>query len=243
MHTKPSFALTASHIRAATLACAAVLPALVSGQQTNVTRYDMFVGPAFLISPKIGLNEAGVQFQVGVRPKTWYSLGFDYTWASGDLTLTPDLLTTTLQQQLGATLAQLEAAGLVPPGYKLAIPSGSVTQTFAAGPQLAYRHWQSITLFIRPDLGAIHESATPRPGDPIAKAIVAQLVPSGTATDWTVFYGFGGGIDVKVWKNFALRAQADLVYDHLFSDLLQEGRYTVRFSIGPAFNFGKNIAR
>jgi len=235
------FASPANRIRAVTLACAAVLPAFVFGQQTDVPRFDIFAGPAWLNSPKIGLNETGVQFQIGVRPRTWCSLGFDYTWASGDLTLTPDLLTTSLQQQLGATLAQLAAAGLLPPGYNLSIPSGSVTQTFAAGPQFAYRHWQAVTLFVRPDLGAIHEAATPRPGDPIAKAIVQQLVPSGTATDWTVFYGGGGGIDFKVWKRLALRVQADLVYDHLFSDLLKEGRYTVRFSFGPAFNFGKNI--
>jgi len=234
---------SANHYRVAVLASALIFPLLSFGQQTNVTRFDIFVGPAVLSSPKISLNEPGVQFQIGLRPKTWVSLGFDYTWATGSLTLTPDLLTTSLQQQLGATLAQLAAAGLLPPGYKLAIPSDSVTQTFAAGPQFAYRHWQSVTLFVRPDLGAIHESATPRPGDPIAKAIVAQLAPSGTRTDWTVFYGFGGGVDIKLWKNLALRTQADLVYDHLFSDLLQEGRYTVRFSIGPAFNFGRNIVK
>ena len=232
----------APRTRSLFLACAILLPALASGEQTYVTRYDAFVGPAVLSSPKIGLNETGVQLQVGFRPKKWVSIGFDYTWASGDLTLTPDLLTTQLQQQLGTQLAQLVAAGLLPPGYTLSIVSGSKTQTFAAGPQLAYRRWQSLTLFIRPDLGAIHEAATPRPSDPIAKAIVAQLAPSGTTTDWTVFYGFGGGFDIKLWKNFALRAQADLVYDHLFPDLLQEGRYTVRFAVGPTFNFGRNIA-
>jgi hypothetical protein len=33
------------------------------------------------------------------------------------------------------------------------------------------------------------------------------------------------------------------VWDHLFPDLLQEGRFTVRFSCGPAFNFGSNIRK
>jgi hypothetical protein len=33
-----------------------------------------------------------------------------------------------------------------------------------------------------------------------------------------------------------------LGYDHLFNDLLKDGRYVVRFSVGPAFNVGKNIA-
>jgi hypothetical protein len=31
------------------------------------------------------------------------------------------------------------------------------------------------------------------------------------------------------------------VHDHLFDDLLQNGRNTVRFAIGPGFQWGKNI--
>jgi hypothetical protein len=42
-------------------------------------------------------------------------------------------------------------------------------------------------------------------------------------------------------KHLAWRVQADLVYDHLFNDLLRDGRFTTRFSVGPAFNFGRNI--
>jgi hypothetical protein len=213
------------------------------GQQRYVTRYDLVAGYAFLDSPAISLFENGFQFQIGVRPTTWYSLGFDYTISAGSLTLTPNLLTTTLQQQLGAQLAELIKEGVIPPTYMLSVPTHSRTQTFAAGPQLAYRHFSKLTLFIRPDLGAIHEVATPHPTDMVAKAIVAQLTPSGQKTDWTVFYGFGGGTDLILSKHVALRVQADLVYDHLFSDLLQNGRWTVRFGVGPAFNFGKNIVK
>ena len=36
-----------------------------------------------------------------------------------------------------------------------------------------------------------------------------------------------------------IRTQADLVYDHLFNDVLKDGRMTVRFSVGTCFNFGK----
>ena len=53
--------------------------------------------------------------------------------------------------------------------------------------------------------------------------------------------GLGGGFDILFSKHFALRTQVDVVYDHLFNDLLADGRWTVRFSVGPAFNFGKNI--
>ena len=217
------------------------LPAF--GQQEYVSRYDAFAGYTFLDSPHVGLFENGFQFQAGVRPKTWYSLGFDYSISSGDLTLTPNLLTNALQQQLALQLQQLATAGLLPAGFTLSVPAHSRTQTFAAGPQLAYRHLSKITLFVRPSVGAIREVATPHPTNAIAAAIAKQLVPSGQKTDWTAFYGFGGGADVLFSKHVGLRVQADLVYDHLFSDLLKDGRFTTRFSIGPCFNFGKNIVK
>jgi len=108
----------------------------VLGQQEVVTRYDAFVGYGFVNSPKIKLFENSFAIQAGVRPKTWYSAGFDYTNASGDLSLTPNLLPTSLQQQLAEQLARLEAAGLLPPGYKLTVRTLSRTQTFAWVPSL-----------------------------------------------------------------------------------------------------------
>jgi len=221
------------------LAAALILPStIVYGQQTYVTRFDTFVGYTFLDSPHVSLFENGVHFQFGVRPKTWYSLGFDYSYSTGNLTLTPSLLTTTLQQELAEELGKLA------PGYplsSLSIVAHSATQTFAAGPQLAYRHFSKVTLFLRPDLGAIYEHATPHPSGVIPTLIVGQLAPSGYKTDWTIFGGFGGGVDFLFSKHVALRVQSDLVYDHLFSDLLKDGRLTTRFSVGPCFNFGKNI--
>ncbi|HEV2426124.1 MAG TPA: hypothetical protein VGZ29_14935 [Terriglobia bacterium] len=220
-----------------------LLASPASGQQTYVTRYDVFAGYTFLDSPHVSLFENGFHFQAGVRPTTWYSLGFDYSISEGNLTLTPNLLTTTLQQQLGAELMALAAAGKIPPGYTLVVPVKSVTQTFAAGPQLAYRHFKNVTLFLRPDLGAIHEAARPQPAgsDLIAWGVVNQLAPTGKKTNWTPFYGFGGGVDLLFSKHLGFRIQSDLVYDHLFSDLLKDGRFTVRFSVGPIFNLGKNI--
>ncbi len=210
-------------------------------QPAYVGRWDAFAGYAYLNSPKISLPEHGGQAQIGYRWKKWVSIGFDFTAVSGSLTLTPDLLPTDLQARLGAQLAQLAAAGKLPPGYALVVPSDSKTQTFALGPQVAYRHWKAVTLFARPGWGAIHEIATPRPKDPIATAIVKQLAPSGKKQDWTPFIGVGGGVDLNFSKYWSFRIQADLVRDHLFDDLLKDARNTLRFSIGPAFQWGKNI--
>ena len=112
----------------------------VAAQQTYVSQFDAFAGYAFLDSPHINLFENGFQMQVGYRPKTWYSLGFDYSRSTGDLVLTPDLLPTALQQQLGTQLAQMAAA---------------------------------------------------------------KPIPAGKKTDWTGFYGFGGGFDILFGKNMA----------------------------------------
>jgi hypothetical protein len=212
-------------------------------QQTYVGRFDAYGGFTYLNSPKINLIERGFQMQVGVRPKSWYTLGFDYSVATGHTALTPNLLTTALQNQFGTQFGQLAAAGRLPPGYSLVVPIDSTTQNFAAGPQLSYRHWSLVTLFIRPSIGAVHETATARTTDPLEALVITQLAPSGQKKDWAGFYGVGGGFDVNVSPRIALRFQADFVHDHLFSDLLKDGRNTVRVGIGPAFQIGHNVMK
>jgi opacity protein-like surface antigen len=215
------------------------------GQQSYVGRFDAYAGFAYLNSPHIKLAETGFHLQGGVRVTSWLSLGVDFSRAQGDLTIVPSELLTSLQQSLGATLQQYAAAGRLPAGYSLSVPASSTTETFAGGPQVAYRHFSAVTLFIRPSCGAIHEVAVPHvpSTDLIAQGIVALLAPSGKKTDWTKFYGFGGGVDFNLTKHFALRVQADFVHDHLFNDLLKDSRNTVRFSIGPGVQFGGNVKK
>lgn len=213
------------------------------GQQTYITRYDLFAGYSHFNSSNINLSENGLHMQIGLRPSRWYSIGFDYSNVKGDLSLAPERLTPDLQNQLKLQLGQLAALGLLPAGYTLSVPSSSWTQTFTVGPQLAFRKWVPVTLFVRPSIGLIREVATPHPKDAIATRIVAQLAPSGKKKDWAWFFGGGGGIDFNFNPHFAIRMQADYVYDHLFADILKDGRPTVRVSVGPAFNFGRNIAK
>lgn len=213
------------------------------GQQSYIGRYDVYAGYMYLNSPHISLGEPGFHMQIGVRPSTWYSLGFDYSIGTGDTSLTPNLLTTALQAKLAAQLGPLYAAGIIPPTYKLVVPISSQTQTFSAGPQLSYRHFKAVTLFVRPDLGAMREVATPHPTDAISKMVVTELAPTGKKLDWVAFYGFGGGVDINIGKHYSIRIQADLVRDHLFNDLLKDSRNTVRFAIGPGVQWGKNVRK
>jgi hypothetical protein len=118
-----------------------------------------------------------------------------------------------------------------------------VTETFSAGPQLVFRHFNRVSFFVRPALGAIHEVAVGHPDDFFTRAMLFIVAPSGKVTDTVVFYGFGGGAEFHPTKHFSLVVQADLVHDHLFNDLLQDGRNTLRVSIGPAFQFGHNVPK
>ncbi|HTU44097.1 MAG TPA: outer membrane beta-barrel protein [Bryobacteraceae bacterium] len=209
-------------------------------QQSYVGLFDLYGGFAYLDSPSVKLQQRGGHLQAGINYNSWLALGFDYSRLSGHTDITPNLLTTTLQTQLGTQIAGLEAAGIIPPNYNLIVPFDATTETFAAGPQLMIRHWSAVTLFVRPSIGAIHEVATLHATDPFSAGVVAQLAPGGSKTDWTGFYGFGGGAEFNFGPHFSLRAQADFVHNHLFSDVLKNPRNTVRLSIGPAIHFGPN---
>ena len=210
-------------------------------EQSYVGRWDAYAGYTYISQPNINLGENGANLQFAMRPRTWITLGFDYNVASGDNVLLPGMLIPSLRQQLGAELAHLVAAGVIPPGYKLAVPTHARTQTFQLGPDIPIRKFQAVTFFVRPNLGALQVVATPRATDPITKMIVGQLAPAGKKTDWTYFYGFGGGVEYNVTRHFGLRFQADFAHSHMFNDLLNAGN-TVRFSVGPSFQWGKNVA-
>src|SRR5664280_3569087 len=110
----------------------------LSGQQSYVSRFDVYGGYGFLDSPKVNLFEQGFAAQIGVRPKTWLSLGFDYTFAAGDLKITPDQLLPALQTQLQTGIGLGIAAGKLPlpTNYNYAglyVPAHSTTLTFALG--------------------------------------------------------------------------------------------------------------
>lgn len=212
------------------------------GQQQDVSRYDLYSGFTALSTPHLNLTERGYNFQAGVNWRSWLATGFDFSYVTGHSSLTPDMLKPSLAAQINQQIAALEAAQQLPPGYMLLVPTDSTTQTFAAGPQFSYRRWSYVTLFVRPSLGAVHQTATPHPNpaDPFAVAITQMLAPSGKKTDWQGFYGFGGGIDWNLTPHFALRTQMDLVYWHLFNDLM-DGNWTAQYAFGPTFRFGGNI--
>jgi hypothetical protein len=209
-------------------------------QQEYVGRYDAFAGFSYLDSPKLNLEQRGLNTQVGVNATRWLALGFDYSTQQGNGTLLVPELKPSLQAQL--------AAFPLPPGYSLYVPFSATTQTFTGGPQLSWRHFKRATFFVHPSIGAIHEHIKLAPHDAITTALVGALLQGGVLqttapADTTYFYGLGGGAELNASKHVHLRADVEFVHVFLFSGLLADSRNSVRLSIGPSFSFGKNVAR
>jgi opacity protein-like surface antigen len=202
-------------------------------QQDYVGRYDSFVGFTYLDTPKMNLMERGFITQEGVNLTRWLAFGADFSMMTGHSDLTVGSL-------VPADRTAANNAGF-PDAF--GVPYNSTTCTYTAGPQINYRKFKKVTIFIHPGLGAIHEKVTADPKTLVQNELVAALVPGGTRSDTTYFYGVGGGMQYAVTKHIGLRFTADFVHLHLFSNLLADSRNSLRFGIGPTFNFGKNVKK
>ncbi len=77
---------------------------------------------------------------------------------------------------------------------------------------------------------------------------VNQLqIPAFTISNTALAMAFGGGVDVKIARHFALRGQADYFYTgHDFTDLVPDiaaHQNNVRASVGIVYSFGASSAR
>jgi hypothetical protein len=207
---------------------------LAFAQQEYVSRYDAFTGFSYLNAPTINLAERGFNAEFGMNVRRWLALGGDFSIFTGHSTLFPQDLTTALQMQL---------ATLVPPGVPISVPFDSTTYTFTAGPQFNYRGFKWVTLFARPAIGGMHETATLKPNTPLTTLLVAHIVPGGKKSDLEPFFGVGGGFDLNTSKHVGVRVAFDYVHVNLFDGFLKESRNSLRISVGPTFRFGRNVVK
>ena len=211
-----------------------VLPA-AAAEPSYVARYDFYAGFAYLHTPILNLSTRGYHLQAAINTKSWLALGFDYSHSNGSLTLYPKYLPTDLRNQVDGILQ------FAPPGYDPGLTTDVNTQTFAMGPALVFRKIKGMAFILHPSIGAVREYAVPYPTDTLKNIIVSNVVPARKKLDWQGFYGIGGGIDFRVAKHMSIRLHTDFVWDHLFDDIIRDGRWTVRTSFGPAFHFGRDI--
>jgi hypothetical protein len=214
-------------ILASLLLCSAAF-----AQQDYVPRYEGFASFSYLTSPKLNLVERGFDGSFGVNVNRWFTLGGDYSVFTGHSDIFLRDLAPALQVQL---------APFLPPGVVIFLPFDSTTYTFAVGPQFALRKMKWVTLFARPGLGGLHESATLKPNTPLTTLLLAQIVPSGKKSDLQLFYGAGGGFEINASKHIGVQATFDWVHVTLFEGFLNGGRNSLRISVGPTFRFGRNV--
>ena len=222
-------------------------------QQDYIGRYDLYTGFSDLYTPGLNkINQKGFHLQAGINNNKWLSTGFDYSVQTGNTTLIPGFASPAIVAgitQLYEEYALTGGLAGLPPTYAVDVPLSATTQTFTAGSQLNYRHFSKVTLFIRPSLAAFRLNATahPRPNSPdlIVVGALEQgnvLQPNGTIVDWTGAYGVGGGVEFALARHFGIRAQMDAVWNHPFNYVVANGGWSYRYSIGPSFHFGRNIA-
>ena len=210
----------------------------IAQNQEYVGQYDAYFGFAYLTTPNMNLDQRGWQGQFGYNYRRWLALGFDTSYFGGGSSLT-------VPQLNNATIGKLAPIiPYLPAGYTVWTPYHANTYTITGGPQLNYRHFKYVTLFIHPDIGAMYQSVAVHPQDRIMTEIVSSLLgPSMKTSQWTPFYGVGGGLDLNVSKHVGLRFQSDWVYTQLFQNLLRNPQYTWRMSASPTFRFGKNVPK
>lgn len=203
-------------------------------QQDYVSRYEGFAGYTYFTAPNFNLVQRGYNLEFGVNLNSWLTVGGDYSWFNGHSDITVGELTPAVKAQLAPLLPLL--------GPNPALPFEATTYTFTVGPQFNYRKIKWMTLFIRPVLIGLHESATLKATSPALALAIQALAPGGTKTDLQPGYGVGGGIDLGITRHMGLHVTADWVHVNLFSNLLADARSGVRVSVGPNFKFGRNVA-
>jgi len=212
----------------------------VVAQQTDINRYTLYTGFDSMISPARSLTEYGYDVDFGVTVKPWVALGGDFS-AMGNSIISGSGTINGSETVYAPTLTAANAANpAVPLPSQVNVPFTSTTYTFAAGPQFYLRKWQKITLFARPGLGGIHESAdlTFPVGLPQLLGGLQLPVPNTHQTDTTWFIGVGGGCDFNLSRRVGMRVSVDYINTHLFSNLLTDRQNYFRFTIGPTFRWG-----
>ncbi|HVP65176.1 MAG TPA: hypothetical protein VMT82_09780 [candidate division Zixibacteria bacterium] len=214
-------------------------------QQEYVGKYDAYTGFTYATVPSLNLIQRGFHTQGGRNVNRWLSMGLDYSLFTGHASLTPSHLSTKEQNQIGAFAASQNIPPSVVAGLQL--PYDATTNTVAGGPQIAIRHFKRVTFLLHPGLGLVHQTASAKPAGALQEGVVSflqstgQLNSSAKKSDTTYFLGVGGGFELNASKHVHLRFTTDYIRAPLFDGFLKETVSVLRFSVGPTFNFGKNV--
>lgn len=217
------------------------IPAIA--QQKDINRVGFFTGYSYINTPSLGLSQHGFNGSAGINLNRWAEFGGDFSVLNGSTPLGVS------QTKLGPILANSGLPSSIVTALAGAkIPIEATTYTYQIGGQINIRRWEKITPFIRPVLGAMHETVNvnltqtlaalpPTVAPLVAQALAATGLKS-KVSDTVPMYGVGGGVDFNVSKHFGLRVSIDYAHTKMFESML-EPQNTVRISVGPTWKFGE----
>jgi hypothetical protein len=201
--------------------------------------YGAYIGFPVAWTPAQTLRQTGFQTDFGFRMDRLCFVGFEVSRFEGTAGLTLSQTPASLGNPLREEIAELEAVGILPPGYRFQL-SGVVDDfLLGAGPQFTTRPHHRMMFFANPDLGAMRATLTPRPHDAFTRAFAAAAAPSGRKVDWAAFFGGAAGVDFQVGHKLGIRSLVDVVHSHPFNDLLANGVWSYRLSTGVSYQFGR----
>jgi hypothetical protein len=201
--------------------------------------FGAYIGVPVAWTPAQTLRQEGVHAEFGIRVIRGCFVGFDASRIEGTAKVTLNQMPASLGNPLRAEIAELEAFGLLPPGYQFELSGNVESLLLSVGPQFTTEAHHRMIFFANPDLGAMRVNLTPKPEDAFTRAFVAVAAPSGHKVDWTPFYGGAAGIDIQVGHNIGLRSMVDVLHSHAFNDLIANGAWSYRLSTGISFQFGR----
>lgn len=204
----------------------------------GINRYTLYTGVDYFNNPGLSLSQRGFDTDFGVTVKPWVAIGGDFSAAGNSIVSGGGTINGSSTVYAPALAA---AAGLgAPPPSAVNVPFKSTSYTFAFGPQFYWRPLRQVTFLGRPGLGGIHATADINLPPQLAELLqlVGARLPNAHQTDTRLFFGLGGGVDLNVSKQVALRVTADWINTHLFSSLLVNRQNFLRITVGPTFRWG-----
>jgi len=212
-------------------------------QDYSINRYTLYTGFDYMASPSRNLTERGFDTDFGITVKPWLGLGGDFG-AFGHSIISGAGTINGSETSYAPTL--IKAGGCqpgspIPCPNTIHVPFASTTYIWAVGPQFYLRKWKRVTFLVRPGFGGIHEVADLTFPQGLGMLFQALSIPAPNThqTDTTWFIGLGGGFDINVSRHVAIRLTGDWVDTHLFSSLLTDRQNYARFTVGPAWRWGR----
>jgi len=187
--------------------------------QTEIAKAQFTTSFSYLNTARNSINQRGFEMSGGYNLLKWLTVGGDFCQYSG-----AGHQWTALPPGLGVS--------------SVAIPFDATTYTMAVGTKFLLRRNKWVVPYVRPGLGLVHETATPKMPAGMPSSFQALLPPS--KGEWRMFYGAGGGVEIH---HVVPHMAVIVVSDYLRARLFAQDTNSYRISAGLSYLFGSKTVR